>query len=59
MKDWIRKYPTRRERLLNELRKYHYDKIRTPTATYMDVTKGLEVINGLSKRICSNEKAKV
>jgi hypothetical protein len=51
MKDWNKPYPKKRQRLLNVLRNFKWDYIKSDDVSPIDVEKGIEVINSLNKRL--------
>jgi hypothetical protein len=50
MTDWNTTYPTKRQRLLNELRKFHYEMI-TPESSANFTEQKAKVIDGINKRL--------
>lgn len=50
MKSWETNYPTRRQRLLNEVRKFQYESITTESS-FVRVEKVKQSIESISKRL--------
>ena len=53
MTAWEKPYPRKRQRLLNEIRKFHYSTI-TPESSFNEVEKTAKVIDEINKRLPVN-----
>jgi hypothetical protein len=56
MKQWNKRLSTRRQRLLNEIRKFQYDEISKPECSPFKIDKGMQVIRKINERLYDKTK---